>query len=80
MRFWVNEQGLSEDVLINKRLYDPSGSGSYRIPDVQIPSENLILDGAIGTKTMSTPQIQDFMNWTGRQPIIINPRITPVPR
>jgi RHS repeat-associated protein len=70
---WVESEGLSDQVLINQRLYDPSGSGAYRIPDVQIPSENLILDGTIGIKTPDTPQIQDFANWSGGRVQIINP-------
>jgi hypothetical protein len=79
LRFWADQQGLSGDVLINKRLYDPSGSGLYRVPDVRIPRENLILDGTIGTKTPLTPQIRDFMNWSGGRVQVINPRITPMP-
>lgn len=31
-------------------MYDPLGSGNFRVPDVRILSERLILDGAIGTK------------------------------
>jgi hypothetical protein len=79
MNNWVSAEGLSDQVIINRRLYDPLGSGRYGIPDVYVPSENLILEGTIGTKTMNTPQIQNFLNWTGGRVQIINPTIVPQP-
>jgi RHS repeat-associated protein len=79
MKDWIEREGLSDQVLINKRYYDPSGSGMYRIPDVQIPSENLILEGTIGTKSANTPQIRNLTDWSGRAPRIITPTITPLP-
>ena len=62
---YLDNEGIQEgpggQVLVNRQLLDPSGSGNYRIPDVQIPSASLILDGTIGSKNLLTPQIQDFI-------------------
>jgi hypothetical protein len=78
---YLDAQNISEgpggQVLVNRRLYDPSGSGAYRIPDVSIPSAGLILDGTIGTKTLATPQIQDFMNWGNSRVNIVTPTVLP---
>jgi hypothetical protein len=78
---YLNAQGIPEgpggQVLVNRRLYDPSSSGAYRIPDVRIPSANLILDGTVGTKTPATPQVQDFMNWGNNRVNIVSPTVLP---
>jgi len=72
-------QGQGGLVLVNRRLYDPSGSGAYRIPDVNIPSAGVIFDGTIGIKTLATPQIQDFINWSGSRVNIVSPTVLPRP-
>ncbi len=81
MRMFLQREGISEgaggQVLLNRRLNDPSGSGAYRIPDVNIPGAGLILDGTIGTKTIMTPQIQDFINWSGSRVNIVSPTVLP---
>jgi RHS repeat-associated protein len=81
LRDYLSAQGIPEgpggSVLVNRRLYDPSGSGGYRIPDVRIPGANLILDGTIGTKTPATPQVQDFMNWGNNRVNIVPPTVLP---
>ncbi|EGY51657.1 hypothetical protein [Neisseria shayeganii] len=78
LRKWLQRNGIPEGpneiVRINRRLYDPSGSGRYRVPDVHIPSENLILDGSLGFKTNSSPQIRDFYKFgNGANTTIIVP-------
>jgi hypothetical protein len=50
LRSWLRDsQGITEGrgsiVEVNRRLYDPSGSGAYRVPDVRIPGESIIFDG-----------------------------------
>jgi len=49
-----------DDLIVNKRLYVPEGIKSYRIPDIMVPGERTVIDGTIGTKGLTTPQIQDF--------------------
>jgi hypothetical protein len=75
MRAWVAGEGLSEGansiIAINRYLRDPSGSGAYRIPDVRIPSANLIMDGTIGLKTRTAPQVIDFGNFSGGNNVMI---------
>jgi hypothetical protein len=72
-------EGPGEDVLVNRFLRDPSGSGAYRIPDVRINSEQLILDGTIGVKTPTTPQIVDFVNFSGGFGVrVIRPQVGPL--
>jgi hypothetical protein len=70
-------EGPTGQVLVNRQLFDPSGSGNYRIPDVQIPSAGLILDGTIGSKNLSTSQIQDFIPYSGGAVNIITPTVLP---
>ena len=60
-------EGPGTDVLVNRWLRDPSGSGAYRVPDVRLMRTGKILDGTIGDKTMSSPQVQDFINLSGGQ-------------
>ncbi|MCI5132889.1 MAG: hypothetical protein D3904_15580, partial [Candidatus Electrothrix sp. EH2] len=68
-------EGSSADVLVNRFLRDPSGSGKYRIPDVRLKKTGTILDGTIGNKTSNTPQIRDFINFSGGDNVlIIKPR------
>ncbi len=78
MKIWVEEQGLSQDVLLNRRITDPVGVGKVRRPDIRIPSENTIIDGTIGIKTLRTPQIRDFISYTqGNTVIIVRPNELP---
>lgn len=75
MRSWLASEGLFEGqgsvIQINRWLRDPTGSGAYRIPDVRIPSANVIFDGTIGIKTSSTPQVIDFGSFSGGNNVII---------
>lgn len=64
-------EGPQTDVLVNRWLRDPSGSGKYRIPDVRLKTTGTILDGTIGNKTMASPQIQDFIQFSGGDDVII---------
>ena len=78
MQLWVEEHGLSQDVLLNRRITDPAGAGKVRRPDIRIPSENTIIDGTIGIKTLQTPQIRDFISYTqGNTVIIVRPNELP---
>lgn len=49
-----------DDLIVNQRLYVPDGIKGYRVPDLMVPGERTIIDGTIGTKGLTTPQIQDF--------------------
>jgi hypothetical protein len=53
---------LSGDIVVNRRLYNTTGSG-YTIPDLRIPAEGVIIDGTIGYKDNSTPQVKNFLNY-----------------
>ncbi|GLC31550.1 DNRLRE domain-containing protein [Clostridium omnivorum] len=64
-------EGPQTDVLVNRWLRDPSGSGKYRIPDLRLKATGNILDGTIGNKTMTSPQIQDFIKFSGGDKVII---------
>jgi hypothetical protein len=67
-------EGPGQIIQVNRYLYDPAGSGAYRIPDVYIPSAGTILDGSIAFKTGSLPQINDFWNFSnGANITIIRP-------
>jgi len=69
MREWLRSEGIPEGpgevVQINRRLYDPAGSGAYRVPDVYIPDANTILDGSLAQKFGSNPQIANFGRFSG---------------
>lgn len=70
LRDWLrNVEGIDEGpgaiIQVNRRLYDPSGSGAYRVPDVYIPGSKTILDGSISFKTGSSPQVIDFEKFSG---------------
>jgi hypothetical protein len=75
MERWLGSEGISEGagqtVQLNRWFRDPSGSGSYRIPDVRIPDANLIMDGTIGLKWQTTPQVADFYKFSGGSRITI---------
>ena len=81
---YLASQGIPEgpgmEVLVNRWLRDPAGSGAYRIPDVRLQQSGTILGGTIGTKTLNTPQVQDFINFSGgNKVIIVRPTVGPVP-
>ncbi|UOO87655.1 VENN motif pre-toxin domain-containing protein [Neisseria arctica] len=78
LRDWLKNEGIkegpSEIIQINRRLYDPLGSGKYRIPDVYIPGSKTILDGSLEFKTKQSKQIQDFNRYSnGAKTTIIVP-------
>ena len=67
-------------VAVNRRLYDPFGSGAYRIPDVYIPSTQSIFDGTIGFKTSEWSQTIQFHDFSGGGNVtIFRPTQMPVP-
>jgi hypothetical protein len=72
---WLQSEGIAEgpgqSIQLNRWLRDPSGGGAYRIPDVRIPENNLIMDSTIGYKWQSNPQITDFYNFSGGSRITI---------
>jgi hypothetical protein len=70
LRRWLaNAEGIEEGggniIQVNRRLYDPTGSGAYRIPDVYIPGANTIFDGTIAYKTNLLDQTIDFNAFSG---------------
>ncbi|MGK6321430.1 hypothetical protein [Sphingomonas sp. DT-204] len=77
LRLFAAEQGHGADLVrINQRLYLEGNSGKYRVPDLYFPQSRLILDGTLGNKMLSTPQIIDFRVATGNAPIgIVRPQV-----
>jgi hypothetical protein len=75
MRFALADIGLSEsptaDIRLNRRAYDPSGSGRYGVPDVYLKGEKVIFDGTIGNKAVTDAQIQRFFLHTDATKVII---------
>ncbi|HWX22414.1 MAG TPA: DUF6531 domain-containing protein [Candidatus Binatia bacterium] len=70
------QEGPGNQILVNRWLRDPTGSDAYRIPDLRIPGEGVIIEGTIGDKTFASPQIQDFINFSGgNRVVIIRPTI-----
>lgn len=70
LRDWaLNVEGIQEGpgriLQVNRRLYDPTGGGAYRIPDVYIPGARSIFDGTIAEKTNLLPQTLDFRAFSG---------------
>jgi hypothetical protein len=79
LRNYLKREGIAEgpemEVLVNRWLRDPSGSGQYRIPDVKLNQTSIILDGTIGSKTLNDAQIQDFIIYSdGFRVFIIRPK------
>lgn len=79
LRNWIRSEGLREGAgeitSVNRWLRDPSGSGSYRIPDFRIDGANSIFDGTIGYKWSNTPQVQDFFRFSnGSNVTIVRPQ------
>jgi hypothetical protein len=66
MRIWAGKQGLGheEGLFINRRLYDFSGSGRYRIPDVRYDPGKMIWEGTIAPKTYLRDQVLDFSRFS----------------
>ncbi len=76
LRDWLtNVEGIDEGgtqiIRVNRRLYNLLGSGDYRVPDVYIPGSQTILDGSLQFKSGSMRQIQDFQEFSGGATIII---------
>jgi hypothetical protein len=76
LRDWLrNVEGIQEGpgqiIRVNRRLYDPSGGGAYRIPDVYIPGARSIFDATIAEKTNLLPQTIDFHAFSGRGNVTI---------
>ena len=60
-------------IQINRWLRQPGGS-AYRIPDIRIPGEDLIIDGTIAMKTMDKLQVQGFFYFSrGDRILIVRP-------
>lgn len=83
LRDWLlNSEGIQEGagqiIAVNRRLYDPLGSGLYRQPDVYIPGARLILDGSLEMKAATAPQILGFRAYSGGANVtIIKPTAEP---
>ncbi|MBL9093032.1 MAG: hypothetical protein JNL96_17570, partial [Planctomycetaceae bacterium] len=83
LRDWLlNSEGIQEGagqiIAVNRRLYDPLGSGLYRQPDVYIPGARLILDGSLEMKTATAAQIRGFRAYSGGANVtIIKPTAEP---
>jgi hypothetical protein len=81
LRSWLAGEGLAEGqgaaVEVNRRLYDPLDTGEYAVPDVRIAGERLILDVTIGDKTLTTPQIRSFIQFSNGDKIILVRPFTP---
>lgn len=60
------DEGAGQMIQVNRCLRDPAGSGSYRIPDVNIRGANQIYDATLGFKTLSTPPVRGFYQYSGR--------------
>jgi hypothetical protein len=76
LRDWlVGAEGLVERpdglIAVNRRLYDPSGTGRYRQPDVYIPGARIVFDGSIQRKTRSMAQSVEFHTFSGNGNVII---------
>lgn len=69
---WIQAEQLPSGLVqVNKYLRNPVESGSYRIPDVRVPSAGQIFDGTLGYKWDTTPQIRDFSSFSGGNRITI---------
>jgi hypothetical protein len=73
---WLKSERIAEGpgglVQVNRHLRDPLGSGTYRIPDIQLPGSGIIFDGTISSsKSIFSPQIIDFNSFSGGNNIVI---------
>lgn len=78
LRQWLKssegiQEGSGRIIQVNRWLRDPAGSGAYRIPDVRIPGARLSLDGTIGWKDATTPQLIDIRAFSGDNILIVRP-------
>jgi len=75
LRSFAAQLGHGPDVVrINQRLYLNGDTGKFRVPDLYFPQSQTILDGTLGTKSLSTPQVKDFRISTGNKPVgIVRP-------
>jgi hypothetical protein len=85
LRGFLAREGIAEgpgtDVLVNRRLYDPSGSGRYRVPDLRLKRSRRILDLTIGDKPPGTGQLLEFGEFSvGDQVEIVRPQVGPLSR
>ena len=73
LRAFALSEGLDGSNLlrVNRRLYDPSGSGRYRIPDLNVAGH--IFDATVGIKTPLTPQVIDFGLYSGGRVTVLRP-------
>ena len=75
LRDWLNAENIGEGsgqiIQVNRRLYDPFGSGNYRVPDVYIPDAQTILDGSLQFKTSATSQVADYHSFSGGANVVI---------
>jgi hypothetical protein len=83
MMSFLAREGIAEgpgaSVLVNRWLRDPSGTGEYGIPDVRLLGNRTILEGTIGAKTLTSPQMQNYLNFSGGDGIIIvRPQVGPL--
>ncbi len=82
LKKWLARHGLVEgpgaDVAVNRWLRDPSGSGRYRIPDVLIDLDGVILDGTIGIKLPGSAQLVEFRLFSGGYEVrLVHPQVGP---
>lgn len=71
-------EGPGTDVLVNRWLRDPLGSGKYGIPDLRLMRTGKILEGTIGQKTLDMEQLQRFLKYSGGFDVqIVTPTISP---
>lgn len=70
---WLDSEGVAEGpdglVKVNRWLRDPSGSGKYVRPDVQLPGLNM--DATVGKKPPGTPQIEKNAEFSGGSPTTV---------
>lgn len=73
MNAWLRSEGIPEgpgsSVQLNRWLRDPSGSGAYVRPDVQVPG--LMLDATVGKKPPGTPQLERNAEYSGGIPTTV---------
>ena len=74
LQAFANFEGFGDDIFrINRRLYDPTGGGAYRIPDAYFVHTNRIFDATIGMKTPYMSQVNDFLNFSGGRVTVLKP-------
>ncbi len=66
-------EGPGQLIQINRRLYDPAGSGQFVRPDVRIPNANRILEVTVGNKQIGGRQLQAYLNYSNDYTTVIRP-------